>query len=881
MSIKQPKTTPMMAQYFSIKKNYTDALLFYRMGDFYELFFEDAIKASEALNIILTSRGKHLEEKIPMCGVPVHSANNYLLSLIKKGFKVAVCEQLESPLEAKKRGYKAIVKRDVIRVITPGTLTEDSLLEPNENNFLGSLSEIRGTFALAWVDISTGDFMVTSCNKQSLKNLVLRLDLKELLVSEDFADSFLNENNDFKISITPVAKNVFESTSAKKQICDFYGIKTLDGFGTFNRSELSAINSILNYLELTQKGIFPILKRPIREVSTDTLQIDSFTRKNLEIIRTLSGEKQGSLLHAIDKTNTACGSRLLTKRLSNPSSDKIVINNRLDDVEVFYKKDEDRKALQYELKNIYDIERALSRVSLNRSDPRDLKIIGNSLKICKTIYSYLINIEKHLSLNFDIKHLIGHNELIKTIEDALREDLTNNVKDGGFIKTGYNLELDKHRKLRDEGAQLVSSMQQKLITLSNVSSLKIKHNNVLGYFIETPTRHSQKMLAAPLNDVFIHRQTTANSIRFTTVELGRVESDILNAKSAALNIEIAILDKIQKMVLKNSIKILESAKTIAIVDVNCALSQVANENDWCKPSVNNSKDFEIVNGRHPVVENSLKRTSENSFIPNSCDLTCKKIDANIWLITGPNMAGKSTFLRQNAILVILAQIGSFVPAKSAKIGIVDQLFSRIGASDDLAKGHSTFMMEMVETASILNQATNKSLVILDEIGRGTSTFDGLSIAWATLEYLHEKNKCRGLFATHYHELTTLSKNLENITNATVTVKEYNEEIIFLYEVILGAADRSYGIQVAKLAGMPPEVLKRAQLVLTDLSSNKNTSIKNKDNLLHTLPLFEIEKTTKDTNLTSELKLKAKIEKIKPDEITPIQALEIIYELKKI
>jgi len=880
MSNNQPKITPMMAQYFSIKKNYTDALLFYRMGDFYELFFDDAIKASEALNIILTSRGKHLEQEIPMCGVPVHSANNYLLSLIKNGFKVAVCEQLENPVEAKKRGYKAIVKRDVVRVITPGTLTEDSLLEAHENNFLGSLSEIRGSLALAWVDISTGDFVVTSCNKKNLRALILRLNLKELLVSDDLMDKLSDEYKDFNLTLTPVSNAIYESTFAKKQICDFYGVKTLGGFGAFSRAELSAINSVITYLELTQKDTLPNLKRPFKEVSTDALQIDSFTRSNLEIVRSLSGEKGGSLLDAIDKTITACGARLLTSRLSNPSSNKTVIIDRLNDLGVFYKNNNDRKNLQLELKNILDVERALTRISLNRFVPRDLSAIGNSLRNCDKIYFYLKNIKPSDALSFDIKKLSGHKVLIKTIDEALREDLSNNIKDGGFIKAGYNEELDKQRNLRDKGAKLLSSMQQKLISLSKVSSLKIKHNNVLGYFIEIPTRHSQKFLSPPLSDVFIHRQTTANSIRFTTTELGKAESNILNATSAALNIEIDILNKIQKKILKNSHKILDTARILAIVDVNCALSQTAQENDWCKPIIDDSRNFEIVNGRHPVVEKALKKTSERSFIPNSCNLSCEGNNANIWLITGPNMAGKSTFLRQNALMVILAQMGSYVPAKSAKIGIVDQLFSRIGASDDIAKGNSTFMMEMVETAVILNQATMKSLVILDEIGRGTSTFDGLSIAWATLEYLHEKNLSRGLFATHYHELTTLSKNLNGLTNATVKIKEHNDEIIFLYEVGLGTADKSYGVQVAKLAGMPSEVLKRAKTVLMELSMDKNINPSKKDILLDDLPLFDIKLKNQTVYSSKESQLKKQINELKPDELTPRQALEVIYDLKK-
>ena len=881
MAITTQKITPMMEQFFSIKKDYSDALLFYRMGDFYELFFEDAIKASEALNITLTSRGKHLEQKIPMCGVPVHSADNYLLSLIKKGFKVAVCEQMENPVEAKKRGYKAIVKRDVVRLVTPGTLTEESLLKAREHNFLSAFSEIRGKCALAWVDISTGDFRITSIEKTHLGALISRLTPKEILVSESMENNLPEELLSLGASITPLSNLMFESTGAEERVCKLYKVNTLDGFGTFSRVEIAAINAIVEYLHLTQKGYLPILKKPVKELTEDSLHIDSFTRKNLELTQSLSGENYGSLLSTIDQTVTASGARLLESRLSNPSANIEIIKNRQNDIGIFFKHSSVRNKVQKYLKSILDIERGLTRVSLNRSGPRDIKAISTGLIFSQKIFKELTNLKEPVSLSFDITLLKGHKTIIDNIEKAFVQSPPVNIKEGGFIKNGFDYNLDKHRMLRDQGKKVLAKLQQSLALKADISNLKIKHNNVLGYFVEVSTRHSKMMLSPPLNETFIHRQTTANSIRFTTIGLGETESEIINAKNCALELEKNIFENIQTDILKCANQISNTAKSIAEVDVICSLSKTAKEENWCKPLVDETRNFEIISGRHPVVERALKETAEDRFIPNNCNLSCCESNANIWLITGPNMAGKSTFLRQNALLVVLAQMGSYVPATSANIGIVTQLFSRVGASDDLARGHSTFMVEMVETAAILNQADEKSLVILDEIGRGTATYDGLSIAWATLEYLHEKNKCRALFATHYHELASLSDKLPGLTNATVSVKEFKEEIIFLYEVILGFADRSYGVQVAKLAGMPQSVLTRANQVLDKLNSSDRKSSSNKDSLLEKLPLFELSFTEKESAPNKTHQVEAKLKDLMPDEISPKEALEIIYALKEI
>jgi len=880
MAITTQKTTPMMEQFFSIKKDYTDALLFYRMGDFYELFFEDAIKASAALNITLTSRGKHLEQRIPMCGVPVHSADNYLLSLIKKGFKVAVCEQMENPAEAKKRGYKAIVKRGVVRLVTPGTLTEESLLSAHEHNFLSAFSEIRGKCAFAWVDISTGDFRIKSIEKKHLGALISRLAPKEILVSEKIENDLPEVLHSLEVSITPLSNLMFESTGAEERVCKLYKVNTLDGFGTFGRVEIAAINAIVEYLHLTQKGYLPILQTPVKELTKDYLHIDSFTRKNLELTQSLSGEKHGSLLSTIDQTITASGARMLESRLSNPSANVEIIKSRQNDIGIFLKHSIIREKIRKYLKNILDIERGLTRASLNRSGPRDIKAISTGLISSKKIFKELTTLDEFNSLSFDLNSLRGHKTITDNIEKALVQDPPINIKEGEFIKNGFNDNLDKHRMLRDQGQKVLAKLQQELALKTGISNLKIKHNNVLGYFIEVSARHSESMLSPPLNAMFFHRQTTANSIRFTTLGLGETESEIITAKNCALELEKTIFEKIQQDLLKCAEKILKTAKSLAEVDLICSLSKTAEERNWCKPLVDETRNFEIISGRHPVVEEALSEVAESRFIPNNCNLNCLEKDANIWLITGPNMAGKSTFLRQNALLVVLAQMGSYVPATSANIGIVTQLFSRVGASDDLARGHSTFMVEMVETAAILNQADEKSLVILDEIGRGTATYDGLSIAWATLEYLHEKNKCRALFATHYHELASLSEKLTGITNATVSVKEFKEEIIFLYEVILGFADRSYGVQVAKLAGMPLSVLTRAEQVLNKLNSSDKKSSSYKKTSLEKLPLFNLSPPEKALVPKNTHRVEAKLKNIMPDEISPKDALELIYTLKE-
>ena len=810
--------TPMIAQFLKIKSEYPDALLFYRMGDFYELFFDDAIAAARALDISLTKRGKHLGEDIPMCGVPHHASENYLLTLIRKGFRVAVCEQLESPAEAKARGSKSVVNRGVVRLVTSGTLTEESLLSARENNYLSAFAILRDESAFAWVDVSTGDFHVQNCPRISFGPMLAQLNPAEILISESNYENFLEQTKEFGSTLTSLSPASFDSTSGIKRLCDLFKVNSIDGFGSFSRSEISALGAIIDYLEITQKGKLPALKIPIKENLENFVQIDSSTRRNLELTQTLSGSKNGSLLRVIDRTVTGPGARLLEKRLSSPSTCIKTITPRLDSIDVFKSNNMLRMEIQNTLKQTADMERAFLRISLDRGGPRDFLAIRDSLEKGQDLSKSLINLNSNLIEEAE-KNLNGNEKIIALLKDVFSDSAPLLARDGGFIRSGFNVQLDDIKKLRDDGRQIISSMQAQFSSMTGIGSLKIKYNNVLGYFIETPATHAKKMLGEEFSNTFIHRQTTANAVRFTTLELSEIETKILNAGGRALSLELEIFEQTKIKILEFSENILLAAKALAEIDLAVALADIAVSENWCRPKLDTSRKFKIIEGRHPVVEAALQKEPSGVFIANNCDLSAGSDgDKPIWLLTGPNMAGKSTFLRQNAIIALMAQIGSFVPAESAEIGIIDQLFSRVGASDDLARGRSTFMVEMVETAAILNQAGENALVILDEIGRGTATYDGLSIAWATLENLHNINKCRALFATHYHELTGLTVSLPGLMNATVSVREWEGDIIFLHEVRKGAADRSYGVQVAKLAGIPQTVINRATEVLEKLEN---------------------------------------------------------------
>ncbi|WP_026282948.1 DNA mismatch repair protein MutS [Rhizobium sp. 2MFCol3.1] len=879
--------TPMMEQFIEIKANNPDSLLFYRMGDFYELFFEDALDASRALGITLTKRGQHMGQDIPMCGVPVHAADDYLQKLIGLGFRVAVCEQVEDPAEAKKRGSKSVVKRDVVRLVTPGTITEEKLLSPSESNYLMALTRIRGAseplMALAWIDISTGVFRLAETEASRLLADILRIDPRELIVPDTmFHDPELKPVFDvLGRTAVPQPSVLFDSATAEGRIARYFGVSTLDGFGTFSRSELAAAAAAVAYVEKTQIAERPPLGKPERESAASTLFIDPATRANLELARTLSGDRNGSLLKAIDRTVTGGGARLLAERLMSPLTDPVRINERLDSIGFLIEEPSLSGDLRDLLKHVPDMPRALSRLALERGGPRDLAAIRQGLNAATDVARLLETAMLPEELADALAGLIAlPHQVAALLSETLGDELPLLKRDGGFLRDGANAELDEVRALRDQSRRVIAGLQLQYADETGIKSLKIKHNNVLGYFIEVTAGNAGPMTDTPEAKArFIHRQTMANAMRFTTTELADLESRIANAADQALSIELAAFDQMSAAVVAEAETIKAGARALAVIDVAAGLALLADEQAYCRPLVDGSTMFAIEGGRHPVVEQALRRQSTGPFVANNCDLSPEGDgkDGAIWLLTGPNMGGKSTFLRQNALIAILAQMGCFVPATSAHIGIVDRLFSRVGASDDLARGRSTFMVEMVETAAILNQATSRSLVILDEIGRGTATFDGLSIAWASVEHLHEANRCRGLFATHFHELTVLSEKLARLSNATMRVKEWDGDVIFLHEVGPGAADRSYGIQVARLAGLPASVVSRARDVLTRLedADRKNPA----SQLIDDLPLFQVAVRREDV-ARGPSKVDEALKNMSLDDMTPREALDALYDLKK-
>ncbi|TYC54035.1 DNA mismatch repair protein MutS [Rhodobacterales bacterium] len=884
------KVTPMMAQFLEIKAANPDSLLFYRMGDFYELFFDDAEVASRALGITLTKRGKHQGEDIPMCGVPVHAADDYLQKLIAKGHRVSVCEQTEDPAEAKKRGSKSVVRRDVVRLVTPGTLTEERLLDAGTNNYLMALTRLKGgsldgdaVYGLAWIDMSTGSFQVSETDHQRLAADLAQVSPRELIL----ADNLLQESDVRQLAeqsggaMSPVPRAFFDSSTATDRLAHYFGVRTLDGFGTFSRAELSAAAGVLSYVEKTQLGERPPLDPPVREAGTGRMLIDPATRANLELSRTLSGEKQGSLLAMIDRTVTGGGSRLLASRLAGPLVNVDAIQHRHDSVAYFLENEIMREGLRQTLKGAPDMARALSRIALNRGGPRDILSVAQGLEAARAAADQTAsgNVPAEISAARASLEQAPH-ELGAELVAAIKEEPPLLKRDGGFIASGYSADLDELRSLRDESRKVIARLQAEYSEELGLRSLKIKHNNVLGWFIETPTAQAEQLSGDPSR--FIHRQTMAGAMRFTTTELADLESKIASAGERALAIELEIFERLCQAIIASGEAIKAAAQGLSILDVSAALAKLAQEENHVRPTVDDSRAFDIRGGRHPVVEQALRRSGGESFVANDADLGPKAEDdiGHIWLITGPNMAGKSTFLRQNALIAVLAQSGAFVPAAAAHIGVVDRLFSRVGAADDLARGRSTFMVEMVETAAILNQAGDRSLVILDEIGRGTATFDGLSIAWATIEHLHEVNRSRALFATHYHELTALSGKLDRLSNATVSVKEWKGDVIFLHEIVPGAADRSYGIQVAKLAGLPPSVVERSKQVLSQLEEQDRRSPT--ETLIDELPLFASLAQTAPRGGAAAAEpdpVLQSLNDINPDDMTPREALEALYRLK--
>lgn len=880
---KAPALTPMMAQYLETKKAYPDYLLFYRMGDFYEMFFDDAVAASKALDIALTKRGKLEGADVPMCGVPFHAYETYLSRLIKHGFKVAICEQMEDPKEAKKRGAKSVVKRDVIRLVTAGTLTEENLLDSRRNNFLLSLAKTGDMLGVSWLDLSTGDFFLEEIGLKNkpeavvVSSLLSRLSPVEILVSDRYLQSpkLFEVFNEYrkKLSVLPEARFNFEN--ARRNLLNLFKVETLDAYGNFSRAEITAAGVLMDYVETTQKGQMPRVEKPVKIYERQVMEIDGATRRSLELLESSSGDRGNSLLSVLDRTVTGAGARMLAGRIASPLVDTKEIGERLNVVEFFLNEEFIRDDVRALLKACPDIERAVSRLSLERGGPRDLAAIKTTLAAVPRLKNILSGASSQNMVSelpeavARIAGRMGHHEnLVDELERALADELPLLARDGGFIREGYYPPLDEVRRVKNNSQQIILQLQEKYAAATDIPNLKIKYNNLIGYFVEVPAKFATRMLE---NKDFIHRQSVLNAVRFTTVELTEIENEIRGAGEKLLATELELFNKLVTEVRIAADDISRTAKALAELDVGAALADLAAEKNYCRPEIDDSFCFDVEDGRHPVVEASLAREHGGAFVGNDCRLGGDY--SNIWLITGPNMAGKSTFLRQNAIIAVMAQIGSFVPAKRARIGVVNKLFSRVGASDDLARGRSTFMVEMVETASILNRADERSLVILDEIGRGTATFDGLSIAWAVVEHLHEVNRCRALFATHYHELTSLVGKLHKMSLHCMKIKEFNDEVIFLHEVIDGAADRSYGIHVAKLAGLPPVVLKRAEQVLSSLENDKkNANIKE---LADDLPLFSsLKKEEKKPSAVD-----AALAEICPDNLTPREALDELYRLK--
>lgn len=877
--------TPMMAQYLSIKAAHPGCLLFYRMGDFYELFFEDAEKAAAALDITLTKRGKHQGEDIAMCGVPVHAADAYLSRLIRKGFKVAICEQAEDPAEAKKRAGKTLVRREVVRIVTPGTLTEETLLDARANNLLAAIGGAEGRFALGMADVSTGLFEVVAIEAEQLGAELARIAPGELLVSDrrlqDPALLALDGVYDDRLTPLPAAR--FDSGAAERRLREIFGVGTLDGFGVFSRAELSALGALLAYVELTQKGKLARLRPPRRVAPGSTMAIDAATRRSLELIQGPEGGRSGSLLAVMDETVTGAGARLLRQWLSSPLTEVAAIEERLDAVDHLLRQASLRQGLRALLRRLPDLERALARLALGRGGPRDLGAIGQGLSLLPEVGSLFLHADLSpppAALARALGRLGDHAALAGRLTAAIIAEPPALARDGGFIAADWSPALDEERRLRDEGRRLVAALEARLRGETGISALKVRHNNVLGYHIEVTPLHADKLTAS---DRFIHRQTLAGAVRFTTVELSELADRIARAGDRATAMEVEIFDGLVADVLANAASIAEAALGLAEVDVAAGLAELAEKRRYNRPRVEDSTAFRIEGGRHPVVEAGFGPGKEGDFVANDCDLGPGN---RLWLLTGPNMAGKSTFLRQNALIAVMAQTGSFVPAASATIGTIDRLFSRVGAADDLARGRSTFMVEMVEAAAILNQATGRSLVILDELGRGTATYDGLSIAWAAIEHLHDVNKARALFATHYHELTVLAERLAEVAAHTVKVREWKGDVVFLHEVVRGTADRSYGIQVAKLAGLPPAVINRAEDVLHRLESGQAGSAGGRPDmaaLADDLPLFAMLAARPQPKAApADPKAAALADALKalsPDELSPREALDALYRLK--
>jgi DNA mismatch repair protein MutS len=874
--------SPVMAQFFEAKARQPDALVFFRMGDFYELFFEDAQKAAAALGITLTSRGQHGGAPIPMAGVPAHAMEAYLAKLVRAGFKVALCEQMEDPSEAKKRGSKSVVRRDVVRVVTPGTLTEDGLLDARGANRLAAVSVRAGAAAVASVELSTGEVECMAVTLSGLASTLAALGPSEILVpdrlfSDDAVNAALKAAGGF---VQPLPSALAEPSASETRLKRLYGVETLDGFGQLSGAEISALGLIAAHLETTQAGKLPALSAPRRAGEADVMVIDPATRNSLEIERATSGARDGSLLAAIDRTVTAPGARLLATRLARPLLDPAAIDARLDAVAWFCEARPQRQRVREALQRLPDMARGLSRLALGRGGPRDLGALRDGLNTADAVAGLFAKTNPLVELPAEIAAAVAALDLARRPElsgfrdllaAGLGTDLPALARDGGFVADGVRPELDQARALRDDSRRVIAALEARLAAESGVA-LKVRHNAVLGYFVETTAKAAEPLMAPPLNATFIHRQTLANQVRFTTVELAELDAKIAQAAERALAIELDTFEAWRDAARVVAADIQAAAEAAARLDVAAGLAEWAEDVGATRPVVDRSTAFEAEAARHPVVENAVRRAGE-AFTPNDCRLDGAGVaGSRLSIVTGPNMAGKSTFLRQNALLAVLAQAGCFVPAKRLRIGVVDRLFSRVGAGDDLARGRSTFMLEMVETAAILSQATPRSLVILDEIGRGTATYDGLAIAWACAEALHETNRCRALFATHYHELAVLEGRLPYVSNLSLKAKEWNGDLIFLHEAGPGPADRSYGVQVAKLAGVPPAVVARAKQVLERLEREAGAPAHLED-----LPLFAA--VAEPEAKYGPSPVEQALQGLDLDGMSPREAMDALYRLK--
>ena len=855
--------TPMMVQYLGLKAKAGDCLLFYRMGDFFELFFDDARAAAATLDIALTARGEHDGTPIPMCGVPVHAAEGYLARLIKAGHRVAIAEQTESPEAAKARGGKTLVTRDIVRFVTAGTLTEDSLLDSWASNMLVAVAQVGEFLGLAAADISTGYFELLTVTGGSLEAELARLSASELLVPEGLPQSPLDA------IIRPRAD--FESTLGGDLLRQHFALTTLDSIGPVTRAEQAAAGGLISYLAHAGQGKMPFLKLPVRREVHEHLLIDQATRDSLEINSASKGGRAGSLLAEVDRTITGAGARQLASDFAAPLMDKAKIDARLSLVQWFHDAPLTRDAVRAALRQLPDIARALGRVVAGRGSPRDLGQIRDGLDAARVLRERLGGMADRPEL---LDHLLpaldGHRHMVDLLVRALVTSPPTDTTQGGYIAEGYDAALDVLRVAGRDGRQAIAQLEARYRDATGVAALKIRHNAVLGYFVEVPAKHGDALMAPGTG--FTHRQTMAGAVRFNSHELHEEALRITQAGGHALAAEAAHLEELIALILSRRDPIAASADALARIDVSAALAERAAESNWCRPSFVAHPCLEIQGGRHPVVESALAKSGDR-FIANDCKLSPEK---RLWLVSGPNMGGKSTFLRQNALIVLLAQAGSYVPATAARLGLVDRLFSRVGASDNLARGRSTFMVEMVETAAILAQATERSFVILDEVGRGTSTYDGLAIAWAVVEGIHETNRCRCLFATHYHELTRLSESLNALSLHHVRAKEYKGDLVLLHELADGPADRSYGIAVAKLAGLPPQVVARASAVLGKLEKGRAET----GGLaagLGDLPLFSAAMDAAEAKVDA---LREKLSDLDIDALSPRAALDLLYELKR-